>query len=133
MVSNDPNRTHFLNVDLEIDSTSDLQPLVEALSGSAFTLYCGRVRRTYCARLALARQPKGADAAIRALCSGISRLDKTGRDLWKSARRRDFSIGIQAGGKPQSCDFAIQPATLKTASNLGAGIIFTVYAPDPAG
>ncbi len=133
MVIHDQQRAKFLNVDLEIDSAGDLQPLLESVGGKLLVLHCGRIFRTYCARLELPKQPKSADAAIRGLCAVVSGLDKKGRELWNGAKRRNFSIGIQAGAKPHSHDFPLQPATVKAVAELGAGIIFTVYAPDPAG
>jgi len=54
----------FLNVDLDLVSRSDLQPLVTALEPEAFALHVGREKRTYSAHLELTKFPKNPDAAI---------------------------------------------------------------------
>ncbi len=127
----EPMGTHFLNVDLDIYSRRNLQPLVTALGKNVMVLYAGRVRRTHEAHLELATVTKTADATIRGFCTLIKALPKVERALWNAARARDFSIGVQAGRQPRSTDFALAPETLKATYELGARIVFTVYAPEP--
>ena len=43
----DPAATQFLNVDLDILSRTDLQPLVATLGEAVFVRFVGRVKRTY--------------------------------------------------------------------------------------
>jgi hypothetical protein len=130
----DSSGTHFLNVDLEIHSKADLTALVTALGAKVLVLYTGRVKRTYCAYLELARirRDPTADATIRGFCALIEALAKPERNLWDAARSRDFSIGVQAGTHPPTTDFALEAGTLKAVSRLGGRIVLTVYAPGPA-
>jgi hypothetical protein len=125
-----PATTHFLNVDLDIYSKADLRSLVTALGKRVMVLYLGRIRRTHSAHLELAKITKTADATIRGFCSLIEALPKLERDLWNAAKVRDFNIGVQAGTQPHSTEFALAAATLKAAHELGARIVFTVYAPE---
>jgi hypothetical protein len=125
--------TRFLNVDLDIFSKRDLQPLLSAFGEKVCVLYSGCVRRTHRAHLELAKITKTADATIRDLCSLILALPKAERHLWSGAKQRDFNIGIQAGMSPRSCEFVLSQETLKTAHKLGARIVFTVYAPEQPG
>ena len=67
--STDITHTHYLNVDLDIYAKCDLQPLVTALGKSVVVLYCGRMKRTHCAHLELARDTKTADSTIRRFCN----------------------------------------------------------------
>src|SRR5262249_54134012 len=121
--------THFRNVDLEIDSKSDLQPLVTALGKKVFVLFVGCVKRTYIARLELAvgRPNMTADQTTRALCALICSLPRAERKLWNQAKRRDFSVGIQSEEQPSAVDFALEAETLKAVADLAARIVFTVY------
>jgi hypothetical protein len=91
-----PASTHFLNVDLDIYSKADLQPLVSALGKKVMVLYVGRVRQTHCALLEVAKITRTADATIRAFGSLIQALPKPERNLWNAAKIRDFNIGVQA-------------------------------------
>src|ERR1700752_3499200 len=99
--------THFLNVDLDVDSTSDLQPLVNAFGKKVIVLHIGRIRRTHGVRLELAKTTKSADATIRTFCALIEALPKAGRDLWIAAKVREFNIGVQAGTQPHCCEFPL--------------------------
>ena len=94
-------------------------------------LYIGRVRQTHCAHLEVTKITKTADATIRTFCSLIHALPKPERNLWNSAKIRDFNIGVQACRQPHSTEFALSAETLKATHELGARIVFTVYAPEP--
>ena len=128
-----PEATHFLNVDLDIYSRLSLQPLVSALGKKVFVLHAGREKRTYCAHLELTRITKNADATIRAFCALIESLPTAERELWNMAKVRDFNIGVQAEARPHSHETALAVETVKAASEVGARIVFTVYAPEGHG
>ena len=121
--------TYFLNVDLDIYSRFDLQPLVSSLGRKVIALHVGRDRRRYFARLELAKVMKSADSTIRAFCSLIRALPKQERHLWNSANIRDFSIGVQTGKQPSPCDFVVEAETVAEVAQLNGRIVFTVYAP----
>jgi len=125
-----PEGTHFIEVDLDIFSRVSLQPLVSALGEKVFVLHVGRYKRTYCAHLEVTRVTKDADSTIRAFCRLIEALPKVERGLWDIAKVRDFNIGVQAEARPFSHEFAIAAETVKAVSELGARIVFTVYAPE---
>lgn len=121
----------YLNVDLDIYSRSDLQPLVNGFGNRVIALYVGRERRRYSAHLELAGfQRPSADATIRAFCTLIRALPKTERELWNGAKTREFSVGVQAGRQPLACDFRIEAQTIKAVAELGALIVLTVYGPE---
>ena len=126
--------THFLNVDLEIDSRSDLQPLVSVLGKKVDVLYVGRHQRTYMARLELARRTANPspDSIVRGFCALIRTLPKAERQLWNTAKVRDFSIGVQAGASPNPYDLTVAAETVKSVSELDARIVFTLYPSDNA-
>lgn len=122
--------TTFLNVDLDLYSRSNLQPLVTAMGHSVIVLHAGRDGRRWCAHLELARVARTADSAIRSFSSLIRRLPSAAGKLWGSATVRDFNIGVQAGMQPRSYEIALARETVETASALKARIVVTVYAPE---
>jgi hypothetical protein len=122
--------TQFLNVDLELYSRSDLEPLVSSLGKKVVVLFAGRERGRYLARLELARTTRTADSTIRAMCKLIRGLPQPMRTLWDGATARDFSIGVQAGTKPHSCDFVLEAGTVQAVASLNARVLLTVYAPE---
>jgi hypothetical protein len=120
--------TRFLNVDLDLYSRSDLKPLVTALGQRVLTLHVGREGQTYSAHLELSREPKTADFAIRTLAALIHALPKLERNLWDTAKVRDFNVGVQAALEPRSYEVALAYETIKIASELKARIVLTIYA-----
>lgn len=123
----------FLNVDLDVYSRSDLQPLVDGFGKKVIDLYVGRERRGYSAHLELAGfQSSSANATIRAFCTLVRALPKTERELWNDARAREFSVGVQAGRQPFASDFRIEAQTIKAVAELGAAIVLTVYGSEMA-
>jgi hypothetical protein len=119
----------FLNVDLDLVSRSDLQPLVTALEPGAFALHVGHEKRTYSAHLELSKFPKSPDAAIRGFAALIQHLSRAERKLWDTAKVRDLNIGVQSAMQPRTFEINLTPDTLEIASILRARIVFTVYAP----
>jgi hypothetical protein len=124
------NETHFLNVDLDIYSKSDLQPLVDAFGKAVSVLFAGRIRRTYKAVLEVTKYQRDADATIRLFCELIRALPRPAKRLWNDAKTRDFSIGIEAADQPNSRDFPLSADAVKQAAEVGARIVITVYAPE---
>lgn len=125
-----PSSTRFLNVDLDMYSKFDLQPIVDAFGRKARTLYVGRDRGRYCAHLEIEKTARTADSTIRAFCELIRTLPKAQRDLWDAANVRSFSVGIRAGKEPNPCDFIIRAETVTAVSELAAQIVLTIYAPE---
>ncbi len=122
--------THFLNVDLDLRSMANLEPLVEAFGDKVCVLYAERRGRTYTASLEVAKLTKDADSTIRAFCALIASLPKPARKIWDGAKTRDFNIGIQAELKPHVHEIALAAGTVKAVAELNARIVITVYAPE---
>jgi hypothetical protein len=56
-------------------------------------------------------------------------LPKGPRNLWDTAKTRDFSIGVQAALLPSSHDVLLTQETVAIAASPEARIVLTVYAP----
>jgi hypothetical protein len=125
----DIHQTHFNNVDLDIYSTSSLEPLVAAMGQKVHVLFMGCVKRTYEAHLELYRITQTADSTIRGFCALIRALPKAQRKLWDGAKIREFSVGIQAQMKPITFEITLDEGTVRAASAVNARINFTIYSP----
>jgi hypothetical protein len=126
----DQRRTHFLNVDLELRSATELTELVAALEPGAMALTCAAMAGGYFANLELATQPTEAEEAIRSFVLLIEALPPRARELWNQASR-DFSIGVDAGSTPHSFEIALTPSVLRLAADVGARVTFVVYSCTP--
>jgi hypothetical protein len=130
MAKQKPATAQFLNVDMEVSSRSNLEPLVKALGKKVDVLYAGRHRGMYHAYFELARRIKNADTAIRGFCKLIEALPVDARKLWDGASKRDFSIGVRSAVQAPVYDTVIQAKTVKGAADLNARIVFTLYPPE---
>ena len=110
-------------------SSSNLEPFVAALGKRVYVLYVGRVRRTFEAHLEIASDPRNADNAIRKFVALINSLPKPALKLWDAAKRRDFSVGVQAAIQSEVLDIVLETETVRAAASLNARIVITVYAP----
>ena len=121
--------THCLNVDLDIYSRRDLQPLVDRFGRKVLVLFAGRERGDVSAHLELARRTISADATIRAFCRLVDDLPESERKIWDAAFLRSFSVGVRAESGSPVRDFRIGQGTVTSVSEIGAEIVLTVYAP----
>ncbi|BAZ06510.1 hypothetical protein [Calothrix sp. NIES-3974] len=119
---------HFLNVDLEIESHQNLQPIVEGLGDKVMNLYCGKAQDHYLATFELSDvSAADPDSIISNFCLLIENLEGEGKKLWDSAFAKVFDIGYEAGLQPSSYSSEISPGTIKKISMLGASIRVTIY------
>ncbi len=122
------NPLRFLNVDLEIESRSDLAELKRSIGGSVIDLGRGPVAPG-CFQLRFETVPEypTADDTICAFCSCLEALSPKAKRAWRSAHRKVFDIGCEMAGRIQPSQFFIRNETLKRAAALGAAISVTVY------
>ncbi len=122
-------KTHFLNVDLEISSSLDLQPLIDAFGKKVVVLYAAKRGRTHYAHFEISAPTKDADSTIGRFCKLIRALPPSRRALWRRASKRDFNIGVQIMAEPTSCELTLTSDTIRAAAAVDARIVFTTYSP----
>lgn len=123
-------KTKFLNVDLDISSKFDVQPLVTAMGKRVSLSFVGRVERMYYAHMDLAiGNPKSPESAILEYCRLIHALPAVAKKDWDAVKTRRFDIGIEAPGPQNYYWFALSPKALKAAADVNAQIAFTIYGP----
>lgn len=124
---------YFLNVDLEIESKLDLQPLSQELGEKILVLFEGKANEKFClyfetpgtVSVQTRNQP---DSTIIDLCSLIEGLSPEGRRLWNSATRREFDIGYEERlSTDHHNQFMIKPDTIQRISGLNASLSVTLY------
>jgi hypothetical protein len=124
-----PNNTaRFLNVDLEVESRSDLDLLTAAMGKRVVVLYSGPVSKSKRHLLAVecARHFAGPNEAIRALCAIIENLPPEARRVWDGARK-EFDIGCEWEPSNALSRFTIRPETVRRMANLGASLAISHY------
>jgi hypothetical protein len=120
----------FANVDLDIYSKTDLQPLVDALGDNVIEMWVGRVRRTYEAHLELGWEPRRTPTSIiLRFCKLINALPPAQQQIWNAARTKSFDIGIEGPKRNSHYWAAVNPEAVRAAAEVGAQIAITVYGP----
>jgi hypothetical protein len=118
----------FLNVDLEIESHENLQPIVTNFGDRVFTLYCGEARGYYLATFELSDiSVTNADGIITNFCLLIESFDREANMLWDSAISKVFDLGYRGGLAQIDRSTEIDPITLAKVASLGASIRMTIY------
>lgn len=126
-------KTYFLNVDLEIESHQNLQPIVEAFGDDVRNLYCGQAQGHYLATFELPGvSGTDPDSIIYSFCRLIESLDNEAKKLWDSAFTKVFDIGYEGGLEPSSYSSEIRAGTIKKVALLGASLRVTIYPPSPS-
>jgi hypothetical protein len=122
----------YINVDLEVRSRADLQPLVDALSRSLFSLYAGREGRGYLATFENGSGTRGADTpdrAIQRIIRVVDGLRPEVRRHWNRARDRVFDIGVAKTSGSKVFYLPLAAKTVQAAARIGARIALSFYPP----
>jgi hypothetical protein len=130
MTQSVPDKTKFLNVDLDICSKVDLQPLVTAMSKKISLSYVRRVKRSYYAHMDLAiGNPKSPESAILQYCKLVQGLPPDARAMWDAAKTRTFDIGIESPGRNSFFWSVISDKAINAVAEVNAQVAVTVYGP----
>jgi len=120
-------KPYFLNVDLEIQSTSKLDLLKVAMGKRVLVLYHGPGSGSrQLLAIEILRQHKSPDTAIHALCKIVESLPPAARRLWNRSHK-EFDVGYELRASEKSSRFSLRPDTLERISKLGATLTVTYY------
>lgn len=121
-------KAHFLNVDLEIVSSSKLDALAAEMGGRVLVLHAGPAARPRHHLLAVesSRHLRNPDAVIHALCSVAESLSPASRRIWQRARK-EFDVGYEWRRSGRALRFSLRPDTLQRVAALGAILTVTCY------
>jgi hypothetical protein len=122
---------YFLNVDLEIESASELDSLAAEMGRRVAVLHSGPAAkpRRHILVLENSRQYRGPDATIHALCSLVEKLSPASRRVWNAARK-EFDVGYELRTSERALKFALRPDTLERVAKLGANLAVSCYRGD---
>ena len=118
---------HFLNVDLEIESSENLQLLVDDLGEDVLVLFNGKWKNGF-NFLAIETYPDAnVDEKISLFCTLIENLSPEAKLIWDNAYSKKFDAGFECGEFPNSYQTEIRADTIKRVAELGASIVVTIY------
>ena len=121
----------FLNIDLDIESTSPLDSLAQEFGDQVIVTFSGRMNGRHCLYMESADAGRSQDAVLNALCSLVEGLSESGRRLWDAADKREFDLGYETRLSFERANrFKIRPGTLRRVTGLGATVAVTIYPED---
>lgn len=120
------NTTHFLNIDLDIESNTDISLLVDELSVHLSKLSCHECQGIY--RASFEPHQHDIENIINEYVSAITSLSANGVNLWEGCSKREFNIGFQSGSHPKAYETAISQEVLKKILSVNGQLSITLYA-----
>src|SRR5437016_4818202 len=118
----------FLNVDLEIESTSSLRSLEAELGERVSIMFSGRMKGRHWLCVEITARYKTLDGTIHGLCALIEGLSPKSKRLWDAARRKAFDIGFETRFSSHRANrFSVRATTLSRVGKLGAILAVTLY------
>ncbi len=127
----------FLNVDLELESNTSLDPIAQAFGDCVHVLHNGpHGDIPYLLAVEVyAGDDNDPESIIEAFCDLIEGLSPKVMKTWKKCTLRRFDIGIESGTgiakKFGALCLRLSPAILERISALKADVVITVYPPRP--
>jgi hypothetical protein len=122
----------YINVDLEVRSRTNLQPLADALSRRLFSLHVGGSKGDYLATFengAGAAKTGTPDLAIMRLVHAIDSLPPAIKSHWTKARDRVFDIGVAKAKGSKVFQLGLRTATVEAIVRLKARVALSFYPP----
>lgn len=120
----------FLNLDLELESSSDLSPLADELVRRVFVLYCGPLRSGF--KLAVEPVIDGSLSSSPSACtehflSALESLSPQGAALLKGCTSRVFDYGFDGGLEENPIHTRLECNHLGRMVALGIDLQITTY------
>lgn len=120
----------FLNLDLELEASTDLIAIAKCLGNRVFALYCGEADGRFRLSVepvidgALSSDPFACTEYFLCLLEGLSREHG---DLWRLCSARTFDYGFDGGLEAKPFHTNIPADHLARMANLGIELRITVY------
>nr|WP_295782066.1 hypothetical protein [Rhodoferax sp.] len=120
----------FLNLDLELEASTDLAVIAESFGGRVYILYSGEVGGGF--RLSIEPVIDGSLSGDPVACTEyflllIEGLSSEHKALWRSCTSKTFDYGFDGGLEESPLHTNIRPDHLARMANLGLELRITIY------
>ena len=128
-----PSLIRYLNTDLDLVSTTELDAVVRALeAGGVYALHADRRDDgLWHATFETQRTYRAAEENVGAFLAVIEGIAPEVRAVWDGCRVREFNVGYDSGDEPWAFNQGLCARTLGRMAAAGAGLRVTIYPPDP--
>ena len=119
--------TQYLNVDLEIESHTDLSTLVQAFGEHVVILHNGMWHNHHRVVVEVSSTQMTADETLVEFCRLIKSFSDAAQKSWQHCFSRKFDLGFACGQTDTQFHTTLQADTLQQLSAIGASIAITIY------
>jgi len=124
-------KIQFLNVDLDLESTGDLSPIVEEFGDDVVLMHQETENGVSTASFELAGKQGCADSLFAEYFRLVDSLSDAGRRAWDTCGKRVFDLGFDSGTEPNAIHEVLTQETMQELARVGGSIVVTVYAARP--
>lgn len=119
------NEIHFLNIDLDIESSIDISPIIEEWGNRVSVHQYEEIDGIYYGSFETACS--GVNDIIEEYVSLIEGLSESAREIWNQAEKRDFDFGYESGIAPNNFHSRIELDTINKLAKVGGSVVVTIY------
>jgi len=120
-------KPQFLNIDLDLESTSDLSPVIEDFGDDVILMHRETVNGISRASLELAGKQGSADYLFAEYLRLVDSLSESGRRAWDACSSRVFDLGFESGTELNAIHEKLGPETVQELARVEGSIVVTVY------
>ena len=118
--------TTFLNIDLDLESENDLQPLIDAWGEEIFVLGLDNDDGIW--RGSFETMEDEAEKIIDKYYQLVTGLSPVLRELWDNTNQRIFDIGFEAGSELRIFQSHLSEQSIAKINSIGGRLTITIYA-----
>ena len=122
------NNTHFLNIDLDLESTVEISELVDELSTRLTKMTYHNCEGVF--RASFETSESDIENSISTYVSAINELSPGSKKCWSQCIKREFNFGYQSEISPRNYESHISQNAIKEIALLNGQIGITIYAPE---
>jgi hypothetical protein len=121
--------SEFLNIDLEIESKSNITCIINELGSRVIILRNQEINGLYFVSLETIFSE--GNEIINEYLSLINGLKPKTRELWDNCTKREFNFGYRCSGKTSySFQSNISEKSIHSLSKIGGSVAITIYSPE---
>ncbi len=120
-------KIEFLNIDLDLESTDDLSPIISEFSNSVIVLNQEKENNLNKVSFELSGATGNPDYLFKHYISIINNLSSNSKKLWYGCSKREFDLGFESGDTPRDVHNNISSTIINALSKLEASVTITIY------
>ena len=120
-------QVEFLNIDLDLESDSDLSPIIQEFGENLIVLNNKKEKGFHKVSFELAGLNGDPDYLFEKYFILIDGLSEVGKGLWQGCSKKMFDLGFESGENSGGLQTELPQSIINKLSSLGATVAITIY------